>query len=578
MNLEKIYIQQIRKINIHNPDLGVDFDIDILANENGGAEITLEPKKYQFGDGQERQLFINAKLTINLAQADHSQTLDILKQVKNQLNTKIAIIVKIISDVEDERWYFDKAMVSGYSVKRGFGDELHILTIQVSNAVLKEENFCIFGYNDYDIKVKYDKIVVNSSYYPVNVYERSKNYYYNNKVWFIAQVNVSGVQTNYMWYYDLLTKTYSAKKDLLAPGVSGSDNHHIAPIMLSDDGYILYAYDNVSTSHNRGIIVKRSTSPEDYNNFATVFDGYAQGFFMGYPNLFKFPNGKIMLLWRGEPGVGSDYHNCGMFSSDGGQTWGSPFKIVDEITGIVGITDPINYYIVSGSNNKYLGMMVIVRNGSAGKNKRIYYYQTEDGETWYNSERTFSKNVVTNGSITPAESETYFLVDGSIDTTNNDYFSPIAVAIDDDGTPFLLYQILYYENGNYDNRHAIFVHYKNGIKTQKDITNFFMIDGILTGFTSALLARKSGYVDIFISPKGKSGYPFFYQIRSYDYGEKWYQYRNDIIPESEQYAGIGYKSICMNLLDSNTKLGFVQFVLNDGSYKQLGILKLERKK
>ncbi len=578
MNLEKIFIQKIEKININNPDLGIDYDIDILSAESGGAEITLEPKKYQFGDGQERQLFINAKLTINLAQADHSQTLDVLKQVKNQLNTKIAIIIKKISDVEDERWYFDQAIISSYSVKRGFGDEPHILIIQVSNAILKEEDFCVFGYNDYDLKVKYDKIIVNSSYYPVNVYERSKNYYYNNKVWFIAQVNVNGVQTNYMWYYDLLTKSYSAKKDLVAPGVSGSDNHHIAPIMLSNDGYILYAYDNVSNSHNRGIIIKRSNAPENYSNFSTVFDGYAQGYFMAYPNLFKFPNGKIMLLWRGEPGAGSNYHNCGMFSTNGGQTWGSPFKIVDEISGVSGITDPVNYYIISGANNKYLGMMVILRNGSGGKMKRVYYYQTEDGETWYNAQRTFSKNVITNGSITPSESEANFLVDGSLNTTNSDYIAPLAVAVDDDGTPFLLYEILYYQNGNYDNRHAIFVHYKNGVKTQKDITNFFMIDGILTGFSSALLARKSGYVDIFIAPKGKSGYPFLYQIRTYDYGEKWYVYRNNIIPESEQFAGIGYKSICMNLLDSNTKLGFVQFVLNDGSYKQLGILKLERKK
>ena len=404
------------------------------------------------------------------------------------------------------------------------------------------------------------------------------DYYHNNKIWFVAQVNKNGVMTNYLWYYDLVTKTFSALKDLQAPGISGSDNHHWCPIILSDDGHIIYVYDNVSaSSHNKGIIIKRSVNPEDYGNFNTVYDGSTPGYWQAYPNLFKFPNGKIMVIWRGEPGTGSQYNNCGMFSNDGGQTWGSAFKIIEEINGISGITDPINYYIISGGNNKYLGLMVIVRNGSGGKFKWVFYYQTEDGQTWYNGERNFSKDVLTNGAITSQESLDHFLVDNSLSTTNSDYSTPLAVAIDDDGTPFIFYGFLYYVNGGYNDRRAFMVHFKNGNKTKIDISEFYKIYDTIKSYGTVAIARKSGVVDISLSPIDQTGnYYFLNQLRTYDYGQTFYLYRHKIISEKEE-LGLGYKSICMNLLQSNTKEGFLHVGIKSNNKYDLALIHLERK-
>ncbi len=132
MDVTKIYSGPIQKVEI-STDGGTTFS-DLGAIGNGNAEITFEPKSYELADGQAKQLFGLAKATIEIAETDTTK-LTLASSAKDTDQTKIKI-----TGIDNKTYTIGPALAQ-YSVKRGFGDEPHILTITMQKKVLDEDDF-----------------------------------------------------------------------------------------------------------------------------------------------------------------------------------------------------------------------------------------------------------------------------------------------------------------------------------------------------------------------------------------------------------------------------------------------------
>jgi hypothetical protein len=104
-------------------------DLGYLGNNN--AEITWEKLGYELGDGQEVQLHGHGKVTIEIAETD-SANLALIDTTAEQKLTLTAL---------DGKTYEIDNILVGYSVKRGFGDEPHVITITAQKKTASESAF-----------------------------------------------------------------------------------------------------------------------------------------------------------------------------------------------------------------------------------------------------------------------------------------------------------------------------------------------------------------------------------------------------------------------------------------------------
>ena len=385
------------------------------------------------------------------------------------------------------------------------------------------------------------------------------------RIWFIVISNISSVQTNFLGYYDLDTETFSDLLDLQSPNSSGTDNHHFASVITNKDGYILFSYDDVATSHNKGVIIKKSADPEDRSSFSIVYDGTVNGrnLWQAYPNLWRRAiDNRIFMFYRGNITSDGQYHNCLVYSDDGGDTWGTEKKIVEEIN-MVG--DPINYYVSSNGSKNWIGLSIIVRNGANGKYKYAFFIKSSDGITWQNLEGTFSKNIETEGFITSDEMIDNCGIDLTLDENSDDYLAEVGVAVTDDGDFYILIEKLLYVSGSYD-RYMLLFTYVNGVKKELDITDLWnSSDSSITGLGgSAIIGYPGGIVDLFTRRRDpSSGYDKMTVYRSYDSGVNWERIREIFDFADDNY--VSYLRPALNTFDAEKSL--VAFgVKNSGTY------------
>lgn len=382
-------------------------------------------------------------------------------------------------------------------------------------------------------------IGLNSDYYTVINYQGPASYFYegtHKRIWFIHYANMGGRQTNYLGYYDLDEDSFSDLLDLQIPNTIGTDNHHMTSIIISDDGHILFCYDNITTSHNKGIVIKRSDNPEDRSGFSTVYNGSAAGLWQGYPTMWKrASDGRIYMIWRGNISSVGEYHNCLIYSDDEGLTWSVEKIIVEEVQGVV--NDPINYYIISNGSEKWIGLLIIVRNGSGGRMKYAYFIKSNDGITWQNLEGTFSKNIETEGYITSDEVKANCAIDLTLNPSNNDYLSPIGVAFDDDGNCVIIWERLIWNGESYD-YDVQMITYFDGVKKQYAISNIWFSRGGVPG-GSAIIVYPGKIIDLITKMRDVNGteYDVLMVLRSYDGGQNWEEIRQVFDYADEMYIG-----------------------------------------
>ena len=263
---------------------------------------------------------------------------------------------------------------------------------------------------------------------PIYKYMRPKLVYYKGKynrtyITWNSGGHAAGTatQTNYVMYYDHDTGEFSGLTDV-GPTKDGTDEHHVAAIEVTDDGYILVAYDPLNatgSAHNAGIRILRSANPEDISAFNTIGmiqeNGSDAG--GGYPWLVKRKNNVILVGFRGG-GDGEPHYTVKMAKSeDGGLTWGEAYTIIQHHTdsdfwaynsrAAFGVNQDIRFYINNSNRN-------------VSKSEDIFVLRSADGEVWTNEQKTFSKNVINDGHITPAEASQYFNL-ASVPTASGQY-------------------------------------------------------------------------------------------------------------------------------------------------------------
>ena len=119
MNVLNIYSGPIWKVKIGS------YLFDALGNDNGGAEITWEPRSYELNNGDARQMAGLGKVRITLAESD-TTTINNLKSLLNSLQN---IEIRFNPTGSDyDYWQINNILLS-MAIKRGFGDEPHTVTI-----------------------------------------------------------------------------------------------------------------------------------------------------------------------------------------------------------------------------------------------------------------------------------------------------------------------------------------------------------------------------------------------------------------------------------------------------------------
>jgi len=235
-----------------------------------------------------------------------------------------------------------------------------------------------------------------------------------------GRAGTSEMQTNYLLYYDHSTQTFSSVVNI-GPNKTGNDGHHIAALFVTSDGYILTAYDPLSTdgqSHNYGILIQRSENPHDIEAMDSMGmiqkDGTTD--YGSYPWFAELPNGEIVVGYRLAYGAPSGPHYGVEMSrsSDGGITWCNAYRICQ-----INDNDDFWAYNFCAIGARGTDLRVIVHpydDGTPNTNTSLFVFRSRDGIIWSNEQQTFTKNVLEDGFFLSDESQTHCLISSSSST------------------------------------------------------------------------------------------------------------------------------------------------------------------
>ena len=100
---------------------------------NANVEITFDPNAYELGDGQNFQTHGMGKITIELAETDSTHLATISA-------AKTTAAVAVITDLAGNT-YTTPSLLWNYKTKRGFGDDVHTVTIEAQKKCEDEDDF-----------------------------------------------------------------------------------------------------------------------------------------------------------------------------------------------------------------------------------------------------------------------------------------------------------------------------------------------------------------------------------------------------------------------------------------------------
>lgn len=288
--------------------------------------------------------------------------------------------------------------------------------------------------------------------------------------------------TNYISYYDIDTGEFADPVDLGVEYADICDPHIQAFPIVSDDGYIIVVHEKGegaqgwggNDGHNTPIIHKISDNPEDISSFTKQGEITPTG--MSYPHLWKFTNGNIYAMYRGNT------HKSGLiqYSNDDGSTFRNMSGTLNQATEVWRLSngDPYAYFMhVCGDGDQGINVVAMDydRNDSDSIDN-LYFLHSDDGITWENinswkstGSGEFSKNVVSSGYITQTELDNNCKLVATVADPTNTKWNFRCGGITKTGIPVIQYCLENYTTTNrVDNA---YISYWNGSAwTQVDIT------------------------------------------------------------------------------------------------------------
>ena len=228
------------------------------------------------------------------------------------------------------------------------------------------------------------------------------NYQYNNQSYYAENADKTIRKTFFAWgskpggttgrrgyltEYNHVTEAYSAPVAMPMPTTSIETDSHFQPSMIvADDGHILYAMEK---DHSDGFFfLLRSNQPYSIaDGFTTVLDITVEADGMQYIQMFK-RNGVIAMISRNR------YNYIYIrTSSDNGVTWGT-FRQILQLGNQGANGDGWAYiYKPIQDENGEVFILVSDKAGAGGAHVDSYILRSEDFITWYNEDKTFSKNI-----------------------------------------------------------------------------------------------------------------------------------------------------------------------------------------
>jgi hypothetical protein len=348
----------------------------------------------------------------------------------------------------------------------------------------------------------------------------------------------SSYTTNYILYYDNITGEASSLVDVGPTRTPGNDSHGSAAMEITDDGHIVIIYDELNDTgagHNDNFRIMRSTNPEDINNIAFVDkleDSLGVDSFGCYPILQKRSNGDLFVFVRHGQSSSDHYRNARAKSTDGGLTWsylkdvlslgaGAPEWWAGPFRGHSGETQDMYFFCDSQAH------------GGVGHTVG-YLMRSSDGDTFYNIDKTFSKNIETLGAITKAELDANYIIEAHPGTVLEMYNREVAISPDEtmcflmsqykmDTSPIIYKWYLFY--------------FESSAWVKKEILNVFDDDENSGSRLMGLIAYNNTTVEFIVRQKGAS-IDELQRWRTTDKGTSWAKIE-DITLNSANGYGLG---------------------------------------
>ena len=401
----------------------------------------------------------------------------------------------------------------------------------------------------------FSSLVTSGVYNPSNLmqqkygidYVQPQSYYYkgtHERIYFVWATslpnnNITTVTTCYVDYYDIATQTFHGHVDV-GPTNTVSDYHNWPSVIVADSGHIIVAYDPQDDGgHNAGIMIMRSNNPEDISAFTQIgkieesAGVVPQG---AYPFLEKTSDGSLFCNFRAIRSLGGAHADAPRWryiskSTDNGATWGYAkviLAVADNDTNLWAYGAP-------GYRKKDADMIMWLNNDKHYGYEKIHVLRSSDGINWRNEQNTFSKNIDSEGYITPDEYNANCLVD-QVDSGGHVFVRSAAVS--KSGNVYLIITRKMASDSEYE---AYFMYVTNGQWVKEDI--------ILPHSCMAeyLLISYNDYVFEFITENNSN---YMLEVwRTEDKGKTWVKKRD--LNRGTATDDITYGYIIQNYLDSD---------------------------
>lgn len=131
MNPANIYKGPAQTVEISTDGGSTWTDLGVTGNNN--VELNFEPTNYELGDGSDFMVAGVGSIKIELAETDSTTISNVAAGRDSESQIRVTAL--------DGSTYTTAAMLLNYGVKRGFGDEPHILTVNGKKKFANESDF-----------------------------------------------------------------------------------------------------------------------------------------------------------------------------------------------------------------------------------------------------------------------------------------------------------------------------------------------------------------------------------------------------------------------------------------------------
>lgn len=231
--------------------------------------------------------------------------------------------------------------------------------------------------------------------------------YFNGNYYGTGQSTVDTGERGIIWKWNPTTEVFTYDEIYGVFSQAEAIQHRFPSIIITNDGYIYCA---ATDPHGSTIRVYRSDNTEDITGFTEVSNTGTSGGTNAYPSLYLDGN-DLVISHRNtgttSSGAGNIEFVHGLWRATIGVWSWNRINLYENTDGSAGLNRRVVYPTFPKQlvNNNWVYFISNPRSGDGGSEQ--YFSQvvlkTQDYNTFYNLEGTWSKNIVANGIITIAE-------------------------------------------------------------------------------------------------------------------------------------------------------------------------------